>query len=100
MTRVSNRSIQKVFEEREKSDFSQQLIAVSTQVSTVSTQISHVNTTVMRLADQQSILTQNDYHRNGQINDLMQLAQQNDKRLSAIDEKLDFIMAKLGIYQN
>ena len=47
--------IQKVFEvsENQKSDFGQQLIAVSTQISTVSTQISHVNTTVMRLADQQ-----------------------------------------------
>ena len=88
-----------MFEEREKSDFSQQLIAVSTQVSTVSTQISHVNTTVMRLADQQSLLSQSDYHRNVQLTDLMALAQQNDKRLNAIDEKLDFIIAKLGIYQ-
>jgi len=95
----TSRSLQKVFEDREKSDFSQQLIAVSTQVSTVSTQISHVNTTVMRLVDQQSLLSQSDYHRNVQLTDLMTLAQQNDKRLNSIDEKLDFIISKLGIYQ-
>ena len=55
----------------------------------------------MRLADQQSILSQSDYHRNAQINELLSLAQQNDKRLTALDEKLDFIIAKLGqFYQN
>lgn len=89
--------IQKVFDnDNQKSDFGQQLIAVSTQISTVSTQISHVNTTVMRLTDQQAELGRSDYHRDMKMKDIYHLAMENSSRLDQIERKLDMILSKFN----
>lgn len=96
--------MQKVFDgENQKSDVWQQVVAVSTQISSVSTQISHVNTTVMRLADQQAELGRSDYHKglklqenNSKINEIYDLAKQNQYRLDSIESKLDMILKKLN----
>lgn len=76
-------------------DYGQQLIAVSTQVSSVSSQISHVNTTVMRLADQQSMMSQKEHMKEIHMKEILDLAKQNQTHLQRIELQLQQLTASL-----